>query len=126
MDLGPNDRPTFQDQRVVCPETVALSRSFTGKSGFVWSPNHIAPRSARRWSVVTFRAPSEPRTARAWNSSDVVTFWTPNTAGVFQAIGVVAIRETTRPAARRARASRDRARPFQAATNATATRTARA
>ncbi|TMA05586.1 MAG: hypothetical protein E6J94_08825 [Methanobacteriota archaeon] len=79
-----------------------------------------------RWSVVTFRAPRDPRTASAWNSSDVVTFWTPNTSGVFQAIGVVESSATTKPARSAPREARETRRTFQNAVKATPTRTAKA
>src|SRR2546427_8689728 len=70
------------------------------------NPNHMAPTSASRWSVVTFLAPNDASKARARNSCGVVTLFTPNTAGVSQAIGVVARSAARSPATRTAFAGR--------------------
>src|SRR5881296_3522795 len=105
---------------------LSLSRNLTGREESMEYPNHMAPTSASRWSVVTFLAPNDASKARARNSCGVVTLFTPNTAGVSQAIGVVARSAPRSPATRTALAGGQGPIHLHAATNATAIRMANA
>src|SRR6266571_2181336 len=104
------------------PARLWLSLSLTGRDESMEYPNHIPPTSASRWSVVTFRAPNDASKARARNSCVVVTLFTPNTAGVSHAIGVVARSAARSPATRTDFAGGQGPSHLHAATNATTIR----
>src|SRR2546425_1008011 len=126
MQLRTNGRPSFQDEGVLkTREALVVPQPNRERRIHGVAEPHRAD-IGESLSVVMFRAPNDASKARARNSCGVVTLFTPNTAGVSQAIGVVARSAARSPATRTAFAGGQGPSHLQAATNATAIRMAKA